>query len=50
MKTSRKNQDAVTIKDLEREIADLRIGIQTLPRPPGNSLVRIMRSYWRMKN
>lgn len=30
MKTSRKNQDAVTIKDLEREIADLRVGIANI--------------------
>jgi hypothetical protein len=30
MKTSRKNQDAVTIKDLETEILNLRIGIANI--------------------
>ena len=35
MKTSRKNQDAVTIKDLEREIADLRIGIANITKTAG---------------
>lgn len=35
MKTSRKNQNAVTIKDLEREITDLRIGIENITKTAG---------------